>query len=415
MAAAAKSPRRRLAARALGFLAVSGPGFLVMLADTDAGNIVTAAQGGAQWGYRLLPLVLALIPILYLLQEITVRLGIYTGRGFTELIRERFGAGWAWLSLAGLAAATMGSLVTELTGVAGVGELYGVSRSITLPLAAAALLAIVASGSYRRAERAGIAIGSFLLAFFAVLWAAHPNLNTMARQMADLPLTNRNFLFMTAAIIGMTLNPWMVFYQQSAIAEKKLQPGDYVAARWETAAGAVLTQLLSGAVLISVASLLLPKTRAMLTSVGEISGALTPVFGEQAGRAAFGLGVLGGSMAAALVSSLALAWGAGETIGHRRAQNSRPFETAWFHGAYAAAVATSAVLVWSEPDLVWLNIGAQVLNAFLLPLVIGLLLALGARALPEPLRLRGWRLWLIVGISTALCSAGFLGGLSGML
>ena len=103
-------------------IAIWGPGLLVMLADTDAGNVVTAAQAGAQWGYRLLPLVLVLIPMLYMVQELTVRLGLYTGRGHGELIRERFGAGWAYVSTLGLAAAVIGSLITEFTGVAGIGE-----------------------------------------------------------------------------------------------------------------------------------------------------------------------------------------------------------------------------------------------------------------------------------------------------
>jgi Mn2+/Fe2+ NRAMP family transporter len=109
-------------------IAVWGSGLLVMLADTDAGNVVTAAQAGTQWGYRLLPLLLFLIPVLYMVQELAVRLGIYTGRGHGELIRERLGPGWAWLSMAGLAAAAIGSLITEFTGVAGIGEMYGLSR-----------------------------------------------------------------------------------------------------------------------------------------------------------------------------------------------------------------------------------------------------------------------------------------------
>ena len=142
-------------------IAIWGPGLVVMLADTDAGNIVTAAQSGAQWGYRLLPLVLLLIPMLFTVQELTVRLGVYSGLGHGELIRARFGLGWACLSTAGLAAATIGSLVTEFTGVAGVGELFGLSRSLTLPLAAAVLLVIVATGSYKRVKRVALAIGLF--------------------------------------------------------------------------------------------------------------------------------------------------------------------------------------------------------------------------------------------------------------
>src|ERR1700723_4193183 len=142
-------------------IAVWGPGVLVMLADTDAGNVVTAAQAGAQWGYRLLPLLLLLAPMLYMVQELTVRLGLSTGRGYGELIREQFGVGWAWLSTAGLAAATIGSLITEFTGVAGIGELYGLSRDLTLPIAVAALLTVVATGFYRRAGRNPVVVGPF--------------------------------------------------------------------------------------------------------------------------------------------------------------------------------------------------------------------------------------------------------------
>ena len=145
--------------------------------------------------------------MLYLVQELTVRLGIYTRRGHGELIRERFGFGWAWLSTAGLGAATIGSLVTEFTGVAGIGELYGLSRSLTLPVAAAALLIVVATGSYRRVERIAIVIGLFELAFFAVAWAALPNPETIAKDAVDLPVDNREFMYMVAAVIGAVFNP----------------------------------------------------------------------------------------------------------------------------------------------------------------------------------------------------------------
>src|SRR5579864_6438033 len=125
-------PHDRLrVARGTGLLAVAGPGLVVMLADTDVGSIITAGQSGVQWGYRLLLVQLVLVPILYMVQELTVRLGIFTGRGHGELIKETFGRFWAWVSVGGLAIATVGALLTELSGVAGVGELYGVSRWIT--------------------------------------------------------------------------------------------------------------------------------------------------------------------------------------------------------------------------------------------------------------------------------------------
>ena len=400
----------------LRWIAVWGPGILVMLADTDAGNVVTGAQAGAQWGYRLLPLVLLLIPMLYMVQELTVRLGLYTGRGHGELIRERFGVGWAWLSTAGLAAATIGSLVTEFTGVAGIGELYGLSRDLTLPIATTALLAVVATGSYRRVERTAIVIGLFELTFFAVAWTAHPNLGIMAKDAVDLPIGNPEFMYLAAAVIGAVFNPWMIFYQQSAIADKKLQLSDLSAARWDTAVGAALTQCLTGAVLLAVAATLVSGgVPASLDSVGQISNALSPLLGASVGCFVFSVGVLGASMVAAIVSSLALTWGVGEVTGYRRSLEYRPFEAKWFYGIYAACVVGAAVLVWFVPDLVWLNIGAQVLNAFLLPLVIGLLVALAVTALPEPLRPRGVYLCVLIGISAVVIAVGLFGGVSGLL
>src|ERR1700756_760624 len=109
-------------------LAVAGTGLVVMFADTDAGSVITAAQSGAQWGYRLLLLQFLLVPVLYLVQELTVRLVLETGRGHGELILQRFGRGWAWVSVSTLAIACVGALVSELSGLAGVGLLYGVPR-----------------------------------------------------------------------------------------------------------------------------------------------------------------------------------------------------------------------------------------------------------------------------------------------
>ena len=399
-------------ARAAG---VWGPGLLAMLADTDAGNVIAAAQAGAQWRYRLLPLLLLLIPMLYLVQELTVRVGVHTGRGYGELVRERFGTAWAGVAVAGLAAASIGTLITEFTAVAGIGELFGVSRALTLPLVTVALLAVTGTGSYRRFERIALAIGAFELAFFAVAMAAHPSLSEMARQATDLPLTNAGFLWIAAAIIGATFNPWMIFYQQSATVEKKLQPQDLSAARRDTGVGATLTQCLTGAVLIAAAATLRSGGVAKLDSVGEISNALTPLLGVEVGRLIFSAAVLGASFVAAIVSSLALAWGVGEIAGYRRSLEYRPFEAKWFYGAYAFCVLAAAWLVWLTPNLIGLAIAAQVLNAFLMPLVIGLLVALAARALPRSVRLRGARLWLTVGFATAISGLGLVGGVAGWL
>ncbi|MDE2580197.1 MAG: divalent metal cation transporter [Rhodospirillales bacterium] len=408
--AARRQPNRRL----VRFLAVFGPGLVVMLADTDVGSVITAGQSGVQWGYRLLALQFVLIPILYVVQELTVRLGICTGRGHGELIRETFGPAWAWVSAAGLGIATLGALLTEFSGVAGVGELYGLPRALTLPIAAATLLAVVGTGSYRRVERAAIFVGLFELAFFYIAWAAHPDLHALLRGAASIPLGNQAYLYLVAANIGAVIMPWMVFYQQSAIADKRLRAEHFVAARWDTALGAAITQLVMAAVLIACAATIGTATPdASLNTVGEMAGALTPFLGTAVGNAVFGAGVLGAGMVAAIVASLALAWGLGEVSGYRRSLEYHPLEARWFYGVYAVCVIGGCLVVGFWPDLVALNVGVQVMNALLLPVVLGFLIALARRALPAPYRLRGGYYALVLAIAALTCGLGVFGGFSG--
>ncbi len=400
------------------YAAVFGPGLVVMLADTDVGSIITAAQSGAQWGYRLLLIQFVLMPILFMVQELTVRLGLHTGRGHGELIRDTFGPVWAWVSVAGLAVAVFGALITELSGVAGIGELYGIPRGVSLLLATAALLAVVVTGSYRRVERIAIALGLFELAFFAVAWITQPGLGEMAQGAVSIPWADKDYVYLAAANIGAVIMPWMVFYQQSAIADKGLRPEHLRAARWDTGVGAVITQLVMAAVLVATAATIGHATTpgapaASLATVGELSEAMTPYLGVGAGRLVFSAGVLGAGMVAAIVATLALAWGVGEVMGYRRSLNLRPPQARAFYGLYAAAVAGCAVLVWVWPNLVSLNVGVQVMNALLLPLVLGFLVALSIRALPPAVRLRGWYkgvVIMVIGLTTLL---GVFGGFSG--
>ena len=178
----------------------------------------------------------------------------------------------------------------------------------------------------------------------------------------------------------------------------------------------MLTQCLTGAVLVAAAAKLYSgSASADLGSVGEISNALTPLLGESVGRLVFSAGVLGASLVAAIVCSLALAWGAGEVAGYRRSLENHPFEAKWFYGVYAACVVGSAAVVWLVPDLIWLTIAAQVLNAFLLPLVIGFLVALAVNALPPPLRPRGAYLWALIGVSVVVIAMGLYGGVAGLM
>ncbi|HEX3575408.1 MAG TPA: divalent metal cation transporter [Rhodopila sp.] len=404
----------RTASRLRRFLAVFGPGLVVMLADTDVGSVITAGQSGVQWGYRLLMLQLILVPILYIVQELTVRLAIFTGRGHGELIRDTFGPIWAWVSAIGLGVACVGALLTEFSGVAGVGELYGLPRYVSLPIAAIALLVVVITGSYRRVERVAIAVGLFELAFFFVAWAAHPAFSDLLSGAVNIPYGNRDYLYLSAANIGAVIMPWMVFYQQSAVADKRLRPEHLAAARWDTAIGALITQLIMAAVLIACAATIgHGDSSATLATVGDMAQALTPFLGTTMGNLIFGLGVLGAGMVAAIVVSLAFAWGLGEVTGYRRSLELHPLEAHWFYGVYALCVVFGALVVAVWPDLVSLNVAVQVMNAFMLPMVLGFLIALAVKALPRAHSLRGVYLWIVLAIATVTCALGVFGGLSG--
>jgi Mn2+/Fe2+ NRAMP family transporter len=399
------------------FLAVMGPGLVVMLADTDVGSIITAGQSGVQWGYRLLLLQLLLMPVLYIVQELTVRLGIFTGKGHGELIRTTFGSGWAWVSVSGLGVATIGALMTEFSGVAGVGELFGVPRALSLGIAAAFLLAVVLTGSYRRVERVAIALGLFELAFFAVAWRSHPQGAELAGGLAHMPLQDSAYLYLVAANIGAVIMPWMIFYQQSAVADKKLRPCHYRHAQWDTAFGSVIAQGVMAAVLIAAAAtigkLQAGTAGASLNSIGDISKMLVPALGPSVGRVVFGLGTIGAGMVAAIVVSLASAWGFGEVTGYRHSLEHHPLDAPWFYGIYAVAVIGGAIIVDLVPDLVALNIGVEVMNALMLPLVLGFLVLLAFKALPAEHRLRGPYAWLVVFVSVVTAGLGVYGGITG--
>ncbi|BCI88457.1 hypothetical protein NIIDMKKI_36630 [Mycobacterium kansasii] len=277
------SPRSVRSRGRWALLAVWGPGLVVMLADTDAGSLITAAQSGAQWGYRMVLPQLILMPILYVVQEMTVRLGIVTGRGHGALIRERFGRGWAWLSAFTLFASAIGALLTEFVGVAGVGELFGVSRWVSIPIATTMLLALALTGSYRRVERIGLAIGAAELAFLVAMVMARPQFDALLAGLSSMPLGNSSYLLLVAANVGAVIMPWMIFYQQGAVVDKHLSVATIRQARYDTATGAVLTQLIMIAVVLTVAATIgTHQEAAPLQTVGQIAGALTPIWASSA-------------------------------------------------------------------------------------------------------------------------------------
>ena len=369
--------------------AVAGPGLVVMFADTDAGSIITAAQSGAQWGYRLLLMQLILIPVLFLVQELTVRLGVVTGKGHGDLIKQHFGAGWAWLSVGTLLIACIGALLSEMGGLAGIGLMYGVPAWLTMTVVVVGLSIMAYTGSYHSVERIALLLGAFELVFVLVAWNAQPDTSVIAETMFKLPVSDPNYMFLVAANIGAVIMPWMVFYQQSAVVEKRLGIDDLPAARWDTAFGAIVTQVIMAAVLVVTAATL-GKTgiHAPLDTVQQIADAITPFLGERVGRLLFSMGMIGAALVAAIVVTLTAARALGEVLGYRHSLEHTPREAPGFYIVYTLVLVIAAAAVASGANLVSLGIGVQVMNALLLPIVLGFLYLL-ARRLPEPYRLKG--------------------------
>ncbi len=402
-----------LGQRATRVLKVAGPGIVVMLADTDVGSLVTAAQSGARWGYALLPLQLLLIPVLYVVQELTARLGTSTGKGHGELIIEHYGRFWAWVSYGGLVVAGLGAIVTEFSGIAGIGDLFGVPRVVSLGGPVLVLLAVVGSGTQRRVERISILVGLFELVFLWLAWRAHPSVAEMVHAAAHMPLGNGDFRILVAANIGAVIMPWMIFYQQSAVADKGLKPEDRRGARWDTLLGAVVSQVVMAALLVAAAATIHKGggQHPELKQVGDLAHAFTPALGPVLGEAVLGVGIIAAAFVALVVVSLALAWGFGDVTGTRHSLRAGVREAPLFYGVFALALAGGAAAVEMVSDLVALNVAVEVMNALLLPLALGLLVLLATRALPERDRVRGayaWVVWTVAGLAIAF---GLLGGL----
>lgn len=389
-------------------LATMGPGLTVMLADTDAGSIITAAQSGAQWGYRLLTLQLLLIPILYFVQELTIRIGITTRRGHGELIKETFGTKWAWVSIATLFVAALGALVTEFSGIAGVSALFGVPQWITVPLVALILILISGTGKYKVVERTAIFVGLFELVFIPAALYAKPDSNAIMHALLGAqPFYSHSYWLLAAANVGAVIMPWMIFYQQGAVVDKGLSSNVIKYSRIDTAIGSIVTQVIMGCVLILTASTigrLIPNTP--LENVQQIATALTPFLGTVMGKLLFAIGLTGAALIASIVVSLATSWAFGEVLKVPCSLNCTWKEAPIFYGLYSGAIILASILALVGIPLISLTIAVEVMNTLLLPIVLGLLLALGWKVLPHPYQLRSWEKSVLMLIYALVCSLG---------
>ena len=277
------------------------------------------------------------------------------------------------------------------------------------------LILMVYTGSYLTIERIAMAIGAFELVFLLVAWKAHPSADVMLVESVSIPWGERQYLYLVAANIGAVIMPWMVFYQQSAVVEKKLTVDDLPAARWDTAFGAIITQVIMAAVLIATAATLgKSKTGAALETVQQIAEAITPFLGVGTGKILFAMGMVGSALVATIVVTLTAARTVGELLGVKHSLDHAPLEAPWFYGVYSVALIVGGAIVASGANLVSLSVGVQVMNALLLPIVLGFLFML-ARRLPAPHRLQGSYAIVVGTIILIAASFGVYAGLSGTL
>jgi Mn2+/Fe2+ NRAMP family transporter len=237
----------------------------------------------------------------------------------------------------------------------------------------------------------------------------------MVEDMRHIPFSDRGYLYLVTANIGAVIMPWMVFFQQSAVVEKGMTTRQLGLARWETGFGALLTQLVMAAVLIATASTIGQNSNhAELNDVQQISQTLVPFLGDNIGRIVFVLGMSGAAMVATIVVSLTAAWGVGEVAGYRRSLADHPREAPWFYGIFIACLIFGGALVASGVNLVTLSVGVEVVNALLLPIVLGFLYLLARRALPPAYRLQGAYRWVVALVMLVTAFFGIFSGIAGL-
>jgi Mn2+/Fe2+ NRAMP family transporter len=359
------------------FLMVMGPGLIVMMADTEAGSITTAAVAGAQYGFELVGLLLVLAVPLFLIQEMTARLGSVTGKGHAYLIRQKYGLKWAWVSLAVLFVCNVAALVTEFAGIMSAGNMAHIPPVVSVVVAAALLLAVVMTGEYRKAEYFALGLCMVVLLFIFSAFMSHPNWNQVFRNSFTIHSSNfsKDYVLVVIGLIGAVIMPWMIYYQQSAVVDKKLQVKDLGFERLDTAIGAVLTELIMAFIVISTGATLYVN-HVSIDDASQAAQALIPLAGKYAGLL-FAVGLVGASFLGAFVVALSTAWAFGETFGWSHSLNNRPHEAKLFYSFYAVGVLIAAVIVLiPNIPLVTITVLVEVGNGLLLPIVLGFLLLL---------------------------------------
>ena len=361
------------------WLRVIGPAWVVMLADVDAPSIITSGRAGTDFGYSLILPILAIIPVLYLVQEMTARLGILTRRGHAELIRERYGARPAALAVGSMVLIDLVAYVAEFAGIALGATMVGVA----VPVAIAATLVIhsmiVLTGSYRSFERITIALSLSLFAFVILAIGQHPDTRMIVEGL--LPAAGglgSGYLGLVVALVGASLMPWMLFYQQAATVEKGLTLEDLPAARRETLIGAVASQLLMVAIVVAAAAATVTVGSSVAPAIasGLPAGLAQLASGPSVGLVAIGL--VGAGLLALIVISLSSAWAWAELFGWPHSLDLSVRRAPAFYSLYLLEVVPAALVVLLAPSLGELVLGAMIVNVVVLAIPLVFLIRLSS-------------------------------------
>jgi NRAMP (natural resistance-associated macrophage protein)-like metal ion transporter len=362
--------------RLLLYLAILGPGMITANAGNDAGGIATFASVGADFGYSLLWLLIPITISLGIVQEMCARMGAVTGKGLADLIRERFGVRWTALIMLALLVANAGVTVSEFVGIAAASELFGVSRFISVPLAAILVWTLIAKGSYKRVERVFLLMSLVFLGYIVSAFLSRPDWSAVAVGLVKPEFKLQHaFLFTFVAVVGTTISPYMQVYVQSSVVEKGVTAENYAKTKIDVWVGTIFAILIAFFIVVSTAATL-HKTGIEVSSAADAAHALRPLAGRYA-ETLFGIGLFGASMLAAGVLPLATAYSISEALGYEKGVSRSFREAPIFLGTFTFLVAVgAAIAIVPNLPLIRVLLVTQVINGLLLPFVLFAILKL---------------------------------------
>ena len=372
--------RRKWKSRLALFLAVVGPGFITANVDNDAGGIWTYSVAGAQFGYSLLWTMIPITVALVVVQEMCARMGAVTGKGLSDLIREEFGFRITfWLMLA-LVITNFGNVMAEFAGVASSLELFGLSKYIVIPVAAAIVWLMVVHGTYSSIEKIFLVASGFYVCYIVAGLLAHPDWKAAAVATVSRPsevgIRNYGYLFMVIGLVGTTIAPWMQFYLQASIVEKGITPRQYRASRWDVIIGCLFAATVAWFIIAACAATLHSTGHTEIRNAADAAQALRPLAGEYA-YLLFAAGLFNASLFAASILPISTAYAVCEGLGLESGVDKKFHEAPAFYWLYTLLIVAGAgVLLIPRFPLIHIMVLSQVVNGVVLPFVLIFMLLL---------------------------------------